>query len=455
MALEGAAGRQGGTMFRKYTTVSAIALSVLAAASLPARADVSIMYADWLSALVEPGIANFEKETGQKVTATKLPGDGYVERVALDLSSGTAADVIQMDSFVVSELASSNYLEPLDTIIGGSWDQYKYYVKGLLDVASYNGHVYGLPTDTDVRMLWYNKADFAKAGIAIPWQPKTWQDVLDAAEKVKAVPGVENALVLPAGTKQGEGATMQGFYMLLLGADKSDGDRNRLRDRADDKWIGDSPGIRRTLDFYHQVYVDKQLGTKAINYATDVGAATRQAITSGSAAIVASGSWENACFWDCNGVNLPSQAERDKIVGWTPWPGSGQPGAMATTNISGGWTIGINAKAADKANAAKLIEAIFDKKNFLDWTIKNHRMGVRTDITGDPSYTSDPYMASITSLAANTTGRDTVPGYQDVSSLVQHMTADILDGKSVDDAVKTYHDALVDEFGDDKVITYK
>jgi multiple sugar transport system substrate-binding protein len=443
-------------MFRKYTTVSAIALTLVAVAGLPARADVSIMYADWLSALVEPGIANFEKATGEKVTATKLPGDGYVERVALDLSSGTAADVIQMDSFVVSELASSNYLQSLDDTIGTSWDQYKYYVKGLLDVASYNGHVYGLPTDTDVRMLWYNKADFAKAGIAVPWAPKTWQDVLDTAAKVKAaVPAVENALVLPAGTKQGEGATMQGFYMLLLGADKSDGDRNRLLDRATGQWIGDSPGIRRTLDFYHQVYIDKKLGTSAINYATDVGAATRAAITSGTAAIVASGSWENACFWDCNGVNLPSQAERDKIVGWTPWPGSGQPGAMPTTNISGGWTIGINAKAANKASAQKLIEAIFDKANFLEWTVKNHRMGVRTDITGDASYTSDPYMASITSLAATTTGRDTVPGYQDVSSLVQHMTADILDGKSIDEVVKTYNAALVDEFGADKVITYK
>jgi len=325
-------------MLERHMKVSAIALAMVAAAVLPARADVSIMYAEWLSSLVEPGIANFEKATGEKVTATKLPGDGYVERVALDLSSGTAADVIQMDSFVVSELASSNYLEPLDTALA-DWDQYKTYNKKLLDVASYNGHVYGLPTDTDVRMLWYNKADFAKAGIAMPWTPKTWQDVLDTADKVKAATSIDNTFVLPAGTKQGEAATMQGFYMLLLGADKPDGDRNRLRDRTSGKWIADSPAIRRTLQFYQDVYVNKKLGTKAINYATDVGAATRQAITSGSAAIVASGSWENACFWDCNGVNLPSQADRDKTVGWTPWPGSGQPGAMATTNISGGWTM--------------------------------------------------------------------------------------------------------------------
>ena len=441
-------------MFRRNIAVSAAALAIIAAASAPARADVSIMYAEWLSSLVEPGIAAFEKATGEKVTATKLPGDGYVERVALDLSSGTAADVIQMDSFVVSELASSNYLEPLDPL-GSSWDQYKYYQKGLLDVASYNGHVYGLPTDTDVRMLWYNKADFTKAGIAMPWQPKTWQDVIDTATKVKAATGIENAFVLPAGTKQGEAATMQGFYMALLGADVTTDDRNRLRDRASGKWIGDSPALRRTLQLYKDVYVDKKLTTAAINYATDVGAAVRAGITSGSIGIVASGSWENACFWDCNGVNLPSQADRDKTVGWTPWPGSGQPGAKTTTNISGGWTIGINAKAKNKASAEKLLETIFDAGNFGDWTVKNHRMAVRTDIASSAAYTADPYMNAVTALAADTTGRDTVPGYQDVSTLVQHMTADILDGKSVDDVIKTYNAALVDEFGADHVVTFQ
>ena len=43
----------------------------------------------------------------------------------------------------------------------------------------------------------------------------------------------------------------------------------------------------------------------------------------------------------------------------------------------------------------------------------------------------------------------------EVSALVQQMTAEILDGKSVDDVVKEYNAALVDEFGADKVVTIK
>ena len=439
-------------MLKKVLLTTVTALSLVATAAIPARAEVTMMYAEWLSSLVEPGIANFEKATGEKVNAIKLPSQGYDQRIALDLSAGTAADVIQMDSFMVSELASSGYLDPLNDM-AAKWDQYQYYMPGLLEVASYDGKVYALPTDTDVRMLWYSKANFEKAGIATPWQPKNWADILDAAEKLKAA-GVPYAFQLPAGTKQGEATTMQGFYMALLGADVPEGDRNRLLNRATGQWIGDSPALRRTLDLYHQVYVEKQLNAADLNYATDPGVAVRQALADGKLGILASGSWEDACLWDCNGVNLPSREQRDAEVGWTPWPGSGEPGTKATTNISGGWTIGVNEKAADKELAFKLVTTIFDEANFKAWTIANHRMAVRTDISKSPDYQADAYLAKATELAADTTGRDTVPGYQTVSALVQQATSDILDGASVEDVIKTYHDALVDEFGADKVITY-
>jgi multiple sugar transport system substrate-binding protein len=247
---------------------------------------------------------------------------------------------------------------------------------------------------------------------------------------------------------------MQGFYMALLGAGSPDGDANRLRVRADDKWIGDSPAIRKTLQLYQDVYVNKGLGVGSDNYTLDF-AATNKAFLDGKIGILASGSWMNACIWDCNGVNVPSQADRDAAVGWTPWPGNGEPGNKTTTNISGGWTIAINAKAPDPANAFALLTAIFDEKNFEDWTVQGHRMAVRSDIATSAAYAEDPFLAKATALAADTTGRDTVPGYAKVSALVQQMTAQILDGKSVDDVVNEYHAALVDEFGEDKVVVLK
>lgn len=438
-------------MLRRGFLTTVAAVSLMAAGALPTQAEVSFMYPEWLAALVEPGIEAFEAETGETVKAIKLPGQGYDQRIALDLSAGTAADVNVMDSFMVSELASAGYLLPLNDQLA-AWDQYQYYMQGLLEVASYQGSVYALPTDTDVRMLWYDLSNFEKAGIPTPWEPKSWADILDAAQKLKDA-GVQYPFQLPAGTKQAEAATMQGVYMALLGADVPEGDRNRLLKRDTNQWIGDSPGLRRTFELYSKVYSEDQLNPADLNYATDIGAAVRAALANDQLGILASGSWEDACLWDCN--TPPSREERDALVAWTPWPGSGEPGTKATTNISGGWTIGVNANAADKDLAFKLVTSIFDVSNFKPWTLSTHRMAVRTDISESEEYMADPFLAKATALAADTTGRDTVPGYQTVSALIQQATSDLVDGVPVDEVIQTYHDALVDEFGEENVVTYE
>lgn len=438
-------------MLTKGFLSTVAAISLMAAAAIPARAEVSIMYMEAFAALIEPGIEAYEAESGETVNAIKLPGQGYDQRIALDLSAGTAADVNLVDSFMVSELAAAGYLEPLGPMLA-NWDQFETYLPGLLEVASYQGEVYALPTDTDVRMLWYDLSNFEKAGIPTPWEPKSWADVLDAATKLKEA-GVQYPFQLPAGIKQAEAATMQGVYMALLGADVPEGDRNRLLNRETNQWIGDSPALRRVFDLYHQVYVAQELNPADLNYATDISAAVRQALADDQLGILASGSWEDSCLWDCN--NPPSREERDAQVAWTPWPGSGEPGTKETTNISGGWTLGINSNAADKEASFALMTTIFDEANFKAWTLANHRMAVRTDISESPEYTADPFLAEATKLAADTTGRDTVPGYQTVSALIQQATSDLLDGAEVEEVIQTYHDALVDEFGEENVITYE
>ncbi|HVY20670.1 MAG TPA: extracellular solute-binding protein [Bauldia sp.] len=438
----------------KRNLLAVAAATFMAGAAVPALAEVSIAYQGDFESLIAPGIAAYEAAGGEKVNAIKLPGgDNYSPRIALDLSAGTAADVIMVDSYIVAQFAGSGYLAPLDDVLA-SWDQGKYFMKGALDVVSYNGKVYALPTATDVRMLWYNKDAFAKAGLPLPWQPKTWADVIDAGKALNKA-GVKDAFLLEAGTKWGEGTTMQGFYMTLLGADTPDGDRNRLRDRASGKWIGDSPAIRRTLQFYQDVYVNDKISSPAINYVADPFNDTNNAFLAGKIGIYASGSWANNCLWGCGNAKQPTQAEKDKLVGWTQWPGSGQPGAKATTDISGGWTVALNAKAANNPEAVKLLKAIFNADNLGKWTVSSASLTVRTDIADSAAYKADPYMSSITPLVADTTGRDTVPGYDKVSALVQDMTTGILDGKSVDDVVKAYNDALVDEFGADNVVTLK
>ena len=70
-----------------------------------------------------------------------------------------------------------------------------------------------MPDGTDTRGLWFSKDVFAKAGLPADWQPKTWDEVLDAARTIKEkVPGVTPINVYTG--KPAGGAGVQGLPRL-------------------------------------------------------------------------------------------------------------------------------------------------------------------------------------------------------------------------------------------------
>lgn len=80
--------------------------------------------------------------------------------------------------------AAEGVLANLDSYIKQDGVDLNDYWAGLLDSSSYNGSVYGLPRDTEVNVLYYNKDLFDKAGQAYPTDEWTWDDLLAAADKL-------------------------------------------------------------------------------------------------------------------------------------------------------------------------------------------------------------------------------------------------------------------------------
>ena len=61
----------------------------------------------------------------------------------------------------------------------------------------YDGHVYMIPIQSSAIPLYYRKDLFAQAGLPAEWQPNSWQEILDAAEQIKAsLPGVTPLLFI-------------------------------------------------------------------------------------------------------------------------------------------------------------------------------------------------------------------------------------------------------------------
>src|SRR5450631_663770 len=118
-------------------------------------------------------------------------GSYYTKLDLMMRSANTAPDIVREDSFLIGSDATAGYLAPMDSYLN-SWPEYQQqWFPSMQKITTFNGHNYGIMDVTDVRLVWYNKDIFQKAGLPTTWQPNSWADILAAAKTIKAkVPGV-------------------------------------------------------------------------------------------------------------------------------------------------------------------------------------------------------------------------------------------------------------------------
>ena len=109
-----------------------------------------------------------------KVQDVQIPYDQYHQKLLTAIAGGTAPDVARLDIIWVPEFGAMGALVPLDAVFPGP-----------LSTNAYGGHYYGLPLDTNTRVLVYNKDVFKAAGIDNA--PATIDDFLADCAKIKAL----------------------------------------------------------------------------------------------------------------------------------------------------------------------------------------------------------------------------------------------------------------------------
>lgn len=138
------------------------------------NADVEAKFLD------ETLIPAFEAENPDvKVQSVLVPYDQFRRKLLIALSGGTAPDLARVDILWVPELADQGALANMDEL----WRDFDQFLPGPLSTNLYNGSYYGLPLDTNTRVMVYNVDMFEEAGIAEP--PATMDDFLAACEKIK------------------------------------------------------------------------------------------------------------------------------------------------------------------------------------------------------------------------------------------------------------------------------
>ncbi|GGT36309.1 extracellular solute-binding protein [Streptomyces chromofuscus] len=394
----------------------------------------------------------FEKANpGKKVELVpiKAPDSEYYTKLQQMLRSPkTAPDLVYEDTFLINSDITSGYLKPLDPYLA-KWQDWNQFIDTAKAAAKgEDGKTYGVPDGTDTRGLWYDKGVFAKAGLPADWQPKNWDDVLEAARTIKRkVPGV-TPLNVYTGKPAGEAATMQGFQMLLYGT--NDGTTDPLYDEQSKKWIAGSTGFRDALTFVETVYKEK-LGPDVAD-ALDPNFGTRvrgELLPQGKLGINLDGSWLPQDWLEGSGHEWPEWSQKLGLAAM-PTQNGQAPGKVS---MSGGWTWAIPAKAANPDLAFEFIKTMQTKANAQKWYIANSGIAVREDVAADPAYVdAQPGIKFFTDLVAATHYRPAYPAYPKVSTAIQEAMEGVTTGEmSVEEAAKAYDEELKSAT-DDQVI---
>jgi multiple sugar transport system substrate-binding protein len=385
--------------------------------------------------------------TAQLTPVSSLDSDYLAKVQLMQRSPSTAPDVLFEDSFNVNADAAAGYLRPIDDYLSKWSDWNSQFIPTTKQAGrAVDGKTYAVPMGTDSRGLWFNKDIFAKAGLPTDWQPKTWNDVLDAARKIKQTqPGVE-PMYLPLGKPAAEAMSMQTLEMLLYGTDTKN-----LYDEQAGKWVAPSKGFQDALG-YVQTVMKEGLAQTAAQAEDTQWAQTQMPLlmSQGKIGFMMDGGWY-ARYWEDGGV--APWPEWSKTLGTTTFPTqNGQ--APGKVTLSGGWTLAVGASAGNADASMKFIQTALNKENSAKIDVACSWLPVREDVKSDPALAkSDPTVPFWSSLVSFTRYRPTLAEYPQVSNAMDVAGDSVVNGGDPAQAAEQWAKDVAKAVGSDKVKT--
>jgi multiple sugar transport system substrate-binding protein len=394
-----------------------------------------------VNALIEDFVA-MKADEGVTINVTiNEPTEGYEDQLLLDFSAGVSPDVFAVSPEALPELVESELVLPLNDLVA-AWDEWENFPDGIREMGTLNDNLYGVVHTTDTRVLWYRTDVFEAAGLDVPWNPTSWEDIFAAANQIKEnLPDVI-PMEVEAGTIWGEGTTMDGFFMLYKGAG------GELLDTEDGKWIVESPALLQAFQFYDDMFGNELSEPEPFMEPEPWVPYLQEALPNGNLGIAVSVS----ALW---GLYAPESewapiANRDDVLAWTPMPAREPGGAINGWDyigMGGGWAWAI---ASDTDNADLAWEFVQFMSSADAVSRYNEALGgipTRTD-----AETSDFNAMLAEQVLPYQSFRPGHPDYARVSEQIQIATERILLGEaSAEEAMTMFAEAVEGIVGADNV----
>lgn len=135
------------------------------------------------STLIDKVIPAFQKlYPNVTVYSQNIPYPSLLQKLIASIAGGSGPDVVRSDIIWMPQLAKIGAIDNTDAIIAKRKNEF---YAGPLSTAYYQGHYYGLPLDTNTRVVIYNKTLFSRAGISAP--PTTTAQFMTDAAKISGL----------------------------------------------------------------------------------------------------------------------------------------------------------------------------------------------------------------------------------------------------------------------------
>jgi multiple sugar transport system substrate-binding protein len=404
--------------------------------------------AEWITKYVIPVFVDNMKQKGVRANVKFQPSgvddEQYKTKLALDLRTGSGADIISLDGIWVGEFAEAGYIKPLDELVGkaaAEWDGWDQIQPTVQQSMSFQDKRYGVSSGTDGRVLYYNKDLFTRAGLPSTWQPESWDDVISAGNRLKAA-GVKIPIQLNAGTAMGEATTMQGVLPMLVGTGAE------IFDPESEKWQGATANVEQVLSLYDQIY-GGGLGDPRIQQEAKGRDKSFAEFAAGQVGILLEGDY----FWRSviePTVGIAPMKDRDQTVGYAKIPAV-RPGAGINgqdfVSMSGGGGRTVNPNTDFPQQAWELL-AFMNSAEATKALLQGAARITQRDDVNEEVLARDPMLDFVaTQVLPLTAFRPGLAVYPQVSVALQQATADIIAGKSPDQAAASYQAALEKALG--------
>ncbi|MGG1637935.1 ABC transporter substrate-binding protein [Paenibacillus sp. NRS-1760] len=343
----------------------------------PAAEKVTVTLAGWGASPEEQDLLNqtlkeFEAKYPNVKVNYEVIADQYMDVIKTRLIGGEGPDVFYLDAFEAPALIERNVLEPLDSYVTPEFDVADF-EQPMVDAFKQDGVSYGFPKDFSTLAMFYNKKDFAEAGITAP--PTTWDELKEAAVKLTKKEGDKTVRF---GFGVAPELARQMFMIQAFGGKVADENGNAAFAAPDAL-----KGLQLVTDMHN---ADKSSGEPK-----EVGAGWGgEMFGQGKASIVFEGNWAIP-FLESNYKDLDYGTAELPTV-------NGKQGTMAFTVA-----YVMNKQSKKKEAAWQLISFLTGKEGMKTWTSKGFALPTRKSVSQELGYDKDELRSAIVAGASYAT----------------------------------------------------